>query len=143
MNKKTYIYSVSSLLQIDTPYLCHINLKISSLTAVTYCRLELQPVVTKIPKCDKEYQYKIIWLGWGSEQFLSYKAFYEPQLMSLNASYHKEHGYIWFRGGDMNGFSVLYSGGVGGEACGSEGFLSYTGWGNEDLLVERRIQRRR
>ena len=51
MNKKTYIYSVSSLLQIDTPYLCHIDLKISSLTAVTYCRLELQPVVTKIPKC--------------------------------------------------------------------------------------------
>ena len=54
MNKKTYIYSVSSLLQIDTPYLCHINLKISSLTAVTYCRLELQPVVTKIPKCDNK-----------------------------------------------------------------------------------------
>ena len=27
--------------------------KISSLTAVTYCRLELQPVVTKIPKCLK------------------------------------------------------------------------------------------
>ena len=51
MNKKTYIYSMSSLLQIDTPYLCHIDLKISSLTAVTYCRLELQPVVTKIPKC--------------------------------------------------------------------------------------------
>ena len=49
--KNTYIYSVSSLLQIDTPYLCHIDLKISSLTAVTYCRLELQSVVTKIPKC--------------------------------------------------------------------------------------------
>ena len=45
---KSYIYSVSSLLQIDRPYLCHI----SCLTAVTYCRLELQPVVTKIPKCD-------------------------------------------------------------------------------------------
>ena len=42
---------MSSLLQIDTPYICHIDLKISSLTAVTYCRLELQPVVTKIPKC--------------------------------------------------------------------------------------------
>ena len=27
--------------------------KISSLTAVTCCRLELQPVVTKIPKCEK------------------------------------------------------------------------------------------
>ena len=51
--KNNYIYSVSSLLQIDTPYLGHIDLKISSLTAVTYCRLELQPVVTKIPKCDK------------------------------------------------------------------------------------------
>ena len=49
--KSTYIYSVSSLLQIDTPYLCHIDLKISSLTAVTNCRLELQPVVTNIPKC--------------------------------------------------------------------------------------------
>ena len=49
--KNTYIYSVSSLLQIDTPYSCHIDLNISSLTAVTYCRLELQPVVTKIPKC--------------------------------------------------------------------------------------------
>ena len=47
------IYSLSSLLQIDTPYLCHIDLKISGLTAVTYCRLELQPVVTKIPKCEK------------------------------------------------------------------------------------------
>ena len=50
--KNTYIYSVSSLLHIYTPYLCHIGLKISSLTAVTNCRLELQPVVTKIPKCD-------------------------------------------------------------------------------------------
>ena len=49
--KKSYIYSLSSLLQIDTPYVCHIDLKISSLTAVTYCRLELQPVVTKIPEC--------------------------------------------------------------------------------------------
>ena len=43
---------MSSLLKIDTPYLCHIDLKISSLTAVTFCRLELQPVVTKIPKCE-------------------------------------------------------------------------------------------
>ena len=50
--KNTFIYSVSSLLQTDTPYLCPIDLKISSLTAVTYCRLELQPVMTKIPKCD-------------------------------------------------------------------------------------------
>ena len=43
---------MSSLLQIYTPYLCHTDLKISSHTAVTYCRLELQPVVTKIPKCE-------------------------------------------------------------------------------------------
>ena len=40
----------------------------------------------------------------GSEKFLKYKAFYEPQLVSLDASYHKEHEYIWFRGGDLNGF---------------------------------------
>ena len=54
---------MSSLLQIDTPYLCHIDLKISSLTAVTYCRLELQPVVTKIPKCDNE---AVIYLNFGT-----------------------------------------------------------------------------
>ena len=41
--------------------------------------------------------------GWGSEQFLRYKAFYEPELVSLGASY-KEHEYIWFRGGDLNSF---------------------------------------
>ena len=52
---------MSSLLQIDTPYLCHIDLKISSLTAVTYCRLELQPVVTKIPKCDNICLKGVIW----------------------------------------------------------------------------------
>ena len=39
-----------------------------------------------------------------------YYAFYDcgrwgdPQSMSLNASYHKKQGYIWFRGGDLNGF---------------------------------------
>ena len=43
-------------------------------------------------------------LGWGSEQFLRYKAFYEPQLMSLDAAYLNELEYIWFRGGDLNGF---------------------------------------
>ena len=52
--------------------------------------------------------------GWGSEQFLRYYAFYDwegwgttlgdPRSMSLNASYHKKQGYIWFRGGDLNGF---------------------------------------
>ena len=26
-----------------------------------------------------------------------------PQLVSLDASYHKEQEYIWFRGGDLNG----------------------------------------
>ena len=47
--------------QIDISYLCHIDLKMSSLTAVTYCRLELQPVVTKFSKCDICKQiYKII-----------------------------------------------------------------------------------
>ena len=32
---------------------------------------------------------------------------YSPRvlrLVSLDASYHKEHEYIWFRGGDLNGF---------------------------------------
>ena len=28
-------------------------------------------------------------------------------LVSLDASYHKEHDYIWFRGGDLNGFLVI------------------------------------
>ena len=52
--------------------------------------------------------------GWGSEQFLRYYAFYDwggwgitpgdPRSMSLNASYHKKQGYIWYRGGDLNGF---------------------------------------
>ena len=27
-----------------------------------------------------------------------------PRFMSLNASFHKKQGYIWFRGGDLNGF---------------------------------------
>ena len=35
-------------------------------------------------------------LVWGSERFLRYKAFYGPHLVSLDASYHKEHEYIWF-----------------------------------------------
>ena len=26
------------------------------------------------------------------------------QSVSLNLSYHKEHEYIWYRGGDLNGF---------------------------------------
>ena len=61
--------------------------------------------------------------GVGIEQFLRYKAFYAPQLVSLDASYHKEHEYIWFRGRDVNGFSVI------------------RGWGGgEDLLIGRRIQ---
>ena len=28
----------------------------------------------------------------------------DPQSMSLDLSYHKEYKYIWFRGGDLNGF---------------------------------------
>ena len=58
------------------------------------------------------------------------KAFYEvkgvgyalrgPQVdlmsVSLDASYHKEQKYIWFKGGDLNGFwdiSILWSEGGG------------------------------
>ena len=61
---------MSSLLQIDTPYLCHIDLKISSLTAVTYCRLELQPVVTKIPKCVLTSNKNDVLLSGVGESFL-------------------------------------------------------------------------
>ena len=53
-------------------------------------------------------------LGWGSERFLRFLALYElegwgiplgdPWLVSLNASYHKEQQYIWFRGWVLNGF---------------------------------------
>ena len=53
------------------------------------------------------------------EQFLRYQAFYEvkgvghawaqprefPEL--LNVSYHKKQEYIWFRGGDLNGFGDI------------------------------------
>ena len=28
----------------------------------------------------------------------------DPMSVSLDLSYHKEHEYIWFRGGDQNGF---------------------------------------
>ena len=28
----------------------------------------------------------------------------DPRSMSLGASYHKEQEYIWFMGGDLNGF---------------------------------------
>ena len=28
----------------------------------------------------------------------------DPLLVSLNASYHKEQQYMWFRGGVLNGF---------------------------------------
>ena len=56
--------------------------------------------------------------GWGSEQFLRYKAFYVVKGMGqawahplgtsrsvlMNVYYHKEYHYIWLRGGDLNGF---------------------------------------
>ena len=56
--------------------------------------------------------------GWGSERFPRYNTFYEmkgvehaprvhpwdPWSMSLNAPHHKEQEYIWFMGGDLNGF---------------------------------------
>ena len=32
-----------------------------------------------------------------------------PRFMSLNAPYHKEQEYIWFMGGDLNGFSEILS----------------------------------
>ena len=38
------------------------------------------------------------WSGWES---CSYE---DPQSVSLDLSYHKEHQYIWFRGGDLNSF---------------------------------------
>ena len=37
------------------------------------------------------------WRGWG-------KTPGDPKLKWLNASYHKEQEYIWFRAGDLNGF---------------------------------------
>ena len=59
--------------------------------------------------------------GWGSEQFPRYSTFYEmkevgpapggppwdPWSMSLNAPHHKEQEYIWFMGGDLNGFQDI------------------------------------
>ena len=33
----------------------------------------------------------------------------ETQSVSLDLSYHKEHEYIWFRGGDLNGFVRYYT----------------------------------
>ena len=58
---------------------------------------------------------------WGSERFLKYYALFEmkgmghapgvhpgvPRSMSLNAPYHKEQEYIWFMGGDLNGFQDI------------------------------------
>ena len=32
-----------------------------------------------------------------------------PRSMSLYAHYHKEQEYIWFMGGDLNGFSRFYA----------------------------------
>ena len=59
--------------------------------------------------------------GWGSERFPRYNTFYEmkgvgpaargtpwyPWSMSLNAPHHKEQEYIWFMGGDLNGFQDI------------------------------------
>ena len=58
--------------------------------------------------------------GWVSERFPRYNTFYEmkgtgpapggppwdPGSMSLNAPHHKEQ-YIWFMGGDLNGFQDI------------------------------------
>ena len=35
----------------------------------------------------------------------------------LNASYHEKHEYIWFRGGDLNGFGDI------------KPFMKWRGWG--------------
>ena len=40
--------------------------------------------------------------GWGISPGESWS-------MSLNSSYHKEQQYIWFRGGDLNGFRDIKS----------------------------------
>ena len=67
----------------------------------------------------KEQEYMVY--GWGSERFPRYNTFYEmkgvghapggppgdPWSMSLNAPYHKEQEYIWFMGGDLNGFQDI------------------------------------
>ena len=59
--------------------------------------------------------------GWGSERFPRYNTFYEmkgigpaprgppwdPWSMSLNAPHHKEQEYVWFMGGDLNGFQDI------------------------------------
>ena len=59
--------------------------------------------------------------GWGSERFPRYEAFCEikgvgyasrghpgvSRSMSLNAPYLKEQEYIWFMGGDLNGFQDI------------------------------------
>ena len=59
--------------------------------------------------------------GWGSERFSRYSAFCEmkevglaprghprvPRSMSLNAPYLKDQEYIWFIGGDLNGFKDI------------------------------------
>ena len=59
--------------------------------------------------------------GWGSEWFPRYNTFDEMKgvgpapggppwdlwSMSLNAPHHKEQEYIWFMGGDLNGFQDI------------------------------------
>ena len=69
--------------------------------------------------------------GWGSEQFPRYNTFYEmkgmghangghlwdPWSMSLKAPHHKDQEYIWFMGGDRNGFQDI------------KHFMKRRGWG--------------
>ena len=58
---------------------------------------------------------------WGSELFPRYNTFnemkgvgpaprgppWDPWSMLLNAPHHKEQEYIWFMGGDLNGFQDI------------------------------------
>ena len=60
-------------------------------------------------------------LWFMGERFPRYNTFYEmkgvghapggplwdPWSTSLNAPHHKEHEYIWFMGGDLNGFQDI------------------------------------
>ena len=79
--------------------------------------------------------------GWGSERFPRYNTFYErkgvgpaprgppwdPRSMSLNAPHHKEQEYIWFMGGDLNGFQdIMHFMKRAGGACprGTQGSMS-------------------
>ena len=79
--------------------------------------------------------------GWGSERFPRSNTFnemkgvgpapggpsWDPWFMSLNAPHHKEQEYIWFMGGDLNGFQdIMHFMKRAGGACpwGTQGSMS-------------------